>query len=110
MLGKLLRLFGIHTSSGIAAFEATKNDRIYATPKDYMSLVLKSNDIKAMVAMGFMDDGKTLNLYIQSTTQLDAEKMISLEMQLHERISNAAECRKPRYVFWTFSDLKKITA
>jgi len=86
---------------------ATGNDSVYATPKDYMSLILKSENVKAKVAMHFLMDRETIVLYVVSSSMLGAERTIELEKLLNDKIP-VETCRRPKYVFWTFKSDPKL--
>lgn len=79
-----------------------KNDRIFSSPKDYLSLVLKSNGVRATVALHLHE--KTIPvLYVRSQTHLNSDQMMEMEAKLHQWIAQDKECQKPQYVFWTFN-------
>lgn len=93
-----------------APFEATRNDRIYATPQDYMRLILKSQGVKAKVVMHFFDEGKEIVLYVLSHQPIEFQKIMEIEQLLHQRIPKESGCKKPRYVFWAFGNENEISA
>lgn len=100
MIAEIKKLLSVERHNTIRGFSATPNDTVYATPRDYMKIILNENGIKGQVAMCFLDES-TLVLLVRTQQHLSYEITSTLKKKLHERINRMGGCRLPKDIFWS---------
>ncbi len=100
MIAEIKKLLSAERHNTIRGFSATPNDTVYATPRDYMKIILNENGIKGQVAMCFLDES-TLVLLVRTQHHLSYEVTSDLKKKLLERINKIGGCRLPKDIFWS---------
>lgn len=98
MIAGLKKLLSLERRQ-IQHFAATLNDTVYATPRDYMKLILNEHGIKGQVAMCFVDKS-SLVLLVRTNGHIPYETTATLKKRLLERIHQSGGCRIPQEIFW----------
>lgn len=109
MFDHLKKLLSFKRTLPTQPFAATTNDTLYATPRDYMKIVLNEHGIKGQVGMCFINSD-SIALLVRSHEYLPFEATSALEEKVRNRIRKVGNCQIPQEVFWAFVKPEAQTA
>ena len=99
MIDKIKKWLSLERREEIQKYSATINDTIYATPRDYMKIILNEHSIRGQVTMCFLDE-RTLVLLVKTQHYLSYDRAQALKEKLLARIQRMGGCRTPKEIFW----------
>lgn len=103
MFDKLKKMLSPNRSLPVQQYAATANDTLYATPRDFMKIILNEHGIKGQVGMCFINSD-SIALLVRSHEYLPYEATLALEEKVRTRIRKVGNCQVPQEVFWAFVD------